>query len=197
MAIHHHALQKLAWHAGLGAWMALCYYPPQAWPLFPAREVPILAGEPWLELSAGWVLVYQFVFILHTAALWLPAEIGRVRSYALAVGSAYAVAAVFFWLLPMQVTRPPNDSDLYHWLISAVDGPRNAVPSLHVVMASLGVWWLRAGRPWWVKSLLAVLWMLMLCSTLATGQHRFLDVAAGLILSAALMALFGRKLVSL
>ena len=180
ISLQAHPWEKLAWHAALGIWMGLCYYPPQVWPLFSAGEVPLLLLEPQVPFSPVWVLVYQSVFLLHTAAIWLPVQVSRTRSYCLVVGISFLVGAGFFWFLPMKVAQLQTDSWLYHALIASVDGPRNAFPSLHAAMATAGLLWVRALVPARVTRMLALWWLALLYSALAVGQHRLIDLVAGI-----------------
>ncbi len=193
-----HAGLKLACHAGLGAWIALFYFAPQGWPLFAPHPAPTL---PWEEAAVpfrpGWALQYQSVFLVHSLALWLPSDARAIRRYVLLIAAAYAVSAAVFWLYPTLSPRPASSDDfLYHWLILKIDGPRNALPSLHATLATLAALQLAqhvpalSGLRWW-RAALALWWCALMYSTLATRQHRVLDLVAGLAL-VALLALFLR-----
>ena len=179
---------KLACHAAVGAWIALFYYGPQVWPLFAARPAPALAIDQWVPFQPAWALVYQSVFIVHTLALWLPRDPEAVKYYARNLAAVFACGALVFWLYPTLSPRPGQPgSSLHGWLISAVDGPRNAFPSLHAAMGLLAVaaisGHLRSCRvsPWW-RIALALWWIALLYSTLATRQHRLLDLLGGIAL---------------
>jgi membrane-associated phospholipid phosphatase len=183
-----HAGIKLACHAAVGAWIALFYYGPQLWPLFPARSAPLLAIDHWVPFQPVWALAYQSVFIVHTLALWLPRDPEAVKRYARNLVAVFACGAVVFWLYPTLSPRPAQSgSSLHYWLISAVDGPRNAFPSLHAAMGLLAAAAVldhlracRVSRSWRVA--LALWWIASLYSTLATRQHRLLDLLAGICL---------------
>lgn len=190
-----HAGIKLACHAALGGWIAFFYYGPQLWPLFDARSAPVLSVDGWIPFQPAWAVMYQSVFIVHTLALWLPRDPERVKHYARNVAFAFACAAGVFWFYPTLSPRPAEPgSPLYHWLISGVDGPRNAVPSLHAAMGLLALATLfghfRACRVslWW-RVALALWWIALLYSTLATRQHRVLDLLAGTCLGLIAFAL--------
>ena len=187
-SVGQHAGTKLACHAGVGAWITIFYYGPQRWPLYPARPAPMLAVDGWVPFQPEWALVYQSVFIVHTLAFWLPRDPEAVKRYARSVAAVFVCGAVVFWLYPTISPRPAESGSFLHqWLISAVDGQRNAFPSLHAAMgllAALAVGsHLRACRvsPWW-RAALALWWIAMLYSTLATRQHRLLDLLAGILL---------------
>jgi len=64
------------------------------------------------------------------------------------------------------------------------------LPSLHAVMAALVVLHCRPLLSREGLVVLAVWWGLLLCSTLATGQHRLLDLAAGTVLALGVYLIF-------
>jgi membrane-associated phospholipid phosphatase len=190
-----HAGWKLVCHATVGAWIALFYYGPQLRPLFPAHAAPTLAMDHWVPFQPSWALVYQSVFIVHTLALWLPSERESVNRYALTLAGVFVAGAVVFWLYPTLSPRPENPGSALHiWFISTIDGPRNAFPSLHAAMGLLAA---RAvcihlrecpvSRGWRIA--VALWWVVLLYSTLATRQHRILDLVAGLLLAVAALSL--------
>jgi hypothetical protein len=179
-----HCWAKLAWLAGLGLWMALCYFPAQVWNPRAPWVVPYLPLEPRPVYHPIWVLMYQSVWLAHAAMIWAPGCLEPARRYARDTAISYALAAPVFWILPTTVNRPSEGDSLYRSLVLALDGPTNALPSLHAVMAALVVLHLRpaVGRPVYV--MLGVWWVFLLAATLATGQHRMLDLLAGTALAA-------------
>jgi hypothetical protein len=198
-----HPVLKLLCLAGLGLWIALWYYPPQQWPLFEARPAPALWFDDWVPFQPGWALIYQSVFFTHLAAIWLPGDHRAVRRYTFVLGAVYTVAAFVFWFYPTLSPRPAEvESRLYYWLVTAVDGERNAVPSLHAAMGTLAAlqldWHVRAirARPVW-RILIGGWWCVFLYSTLATRQHRVLDLVAGVLLAVLLQLLARRYFQSL
>jgi membrane-associated phospholipid phosphatase len=124
--------------------------------------------------------------------MWLPGKSETVRAYSRDVAIAYAVAAVIFWIYPTLSPRPPEvDARFYRWLIEWVDGPRNAFPSLHAVIATLSAGYLwrhfqAAGASIYWSIALLLWWVTLLYSTLATRQHRMLDLLAGAALVGAI-----------
>lgn len=188
-SVRAHAGRKLACHAAVGAAILVFYCGPQRWPLFPALPAPTLGIDQWVPFQPAWALIYQSVFIVYTLAFWLPRDIDAVKRYARNLIAVYVVGAVIFWLYPTLSPRPDHaESSLHYWLISAVDGPRNAFPSLHAAMGLLAAvtlsGHLKACRvsPWW-RVALALWWVALLYSTLATRQHRLLDLLAGICLA--------------
>jgi hypothetical protein len=150
--------------------------------------------DEWVPFHPTWALVYQSVFITHTLAIWLPKDAWAVRRYTGVLAAVYASAAVVFWFYPTVSPRPREvESYLYYWLVTAIDGERNALPSLHAAMGTLAALQLqrhfgavRAASGWHV--LIVGWWTLFLYSTLATRQHRALDLVAGVLLAVAILA---------
>lgn len=178
-----HAGAKLAWLAGLGLWMALCYFPAQVWNPRPPWVVPFLPLETKPAYHPAWVLVYQSVWLAHAAMIWAPGCLGPARRYARDTAFTYALAAPVFWVWPTTVNRPAEGDPLFRGLVLALDGPTNALPSLHAVMAALVVLHLRPAVGPMVQVLLGGWWLLLLAATMATGQHRMLDLVAGTALA--------------
>jgi PAP2 superfamily len=191
--IRAHALQKLLWHTGVGAWIALCYYPPQCTPWRSAILLEPAFGESLVPFMPEWALVYQSVFLLHTAAFWANNDLRRVRRYGFSIALSFAVGALCFWVWPTQVKRPSSDNFIYQWLIVKVDGPSNAFPSLHAAMATLGVirFWPNANALG--RCFLTAWWSLLLFSTLATLQHRIIDLVFGTLLALIISWIVHRK----
>lgn len=194
--IRTHPLLKLVCLAGLGAWIGLWYYAPQRWPLFEARPAPTLWFDEWVPFQPMWALIYQSVFITHTLAIWLPGDARAVRRYTGILAAVYALAAFAFWFYPTLSPRPGEvESFLYYWLVTAIDGERNALPSLHAAMGTMAALQLyghfravRAATGW--RVLIACWWIVFLYSTLATRQHRAFDLVAGVLLVCAVLTAF-------
>ena len=171
--------------------MGLCYFPPQWWPWREPALPPAWFGEEAIPFMPGWALVYQSVFLLHAAAMLLGGGMGLARRYALAVAGAYALAAVCFWCWPTFVVRPASSSVLFRVLVSSMDGPGNALPSLHAAMSVLGVlrFW-KSGRGL-VRAALMLWWAAMTFATLALHQHRVVDLLAGSLLGGSAWVIAG------
>ncbi|HET6719264.1 MAG TPA: phosphatase PAP2 family protein, partial [Rhodocyclaceae bacterium] len=109
--------------------------------------------------------------------------------YGWSIGGVCLVGLVFFYWFPTSVPPAAVDWSMYPGFdfLKKIDTAGNACPSLHVAAAAFsGVWLHRqlgemgAGR--WVLLVNAIWGAAILYSTLATKQHVFLDLAAGLLL---------------
>jgi hypothetical protein len=56
-----------------------------------------------------------------------------------------------------------------------IDGPPNAIPSLHMAWVLL-VWWYSRGLSWWERSIAFVFLFFTVLATLGTGEHYFIDL---------------------
>lgn len=164
--------------------MAICYYPPQWWPIREAVLVPPCFNEDKLPFMPTWSLVYQSVFLLHVFAFWANDNLRSVRRYGLSIALAFATGAVFFWCLPTFVPRPDHTSFLYRLLIASVDGSSNAFPSLHAAMSTLGMLRFWSAASILTRRIMTAWWIALLFSTLVTHQHRVADIFTGVLLAA-------------
>lgn len=177
---------RLLWLLGVGLWMGLCYFPPQLWPLRPASPPPAMAWEMAVPFMPSWAVVYQSVFLLHCAAFWVGDDMAAIRRYGRSVCAAFTTGAFVFWMWPTSIDRPQSDNPAFQWLISNVDGSRNAFPSLHAALSALVVirfWNLSSPA---LKVALALWLPVLLFSTLATRQHQVIDLFSGLLLGMAI-----------
>ena len=165
-------------------WLAIFYYGPQCFPLKPPFDLtPGLLDQaiPFLPDTA-WI--YQSLFLLLPLAAYL--QPNREALLRFATGFCWMVLgfSACFWLWPTQLAEPVSHAGsnwAYQHLVKALDGPRNAFPSLHAaltVYAGTGIVSLYRKQTWVVISIL--LWSgLLLLSTLTTKQHVLPDLLAG------------------
>lgn len=159
-------------------------------PVFTPALMPLTMVDHWIAftpLALGWY-----------ASLWLyvtlpPALIaGRVELvlYGVWIGLLCALGLTIFYFWPTLTPVPP-DIDWADYpgfdVLKGVDAPGNACPSLHVATAFFSGYWLHVllGRLGLGRKILAGNWLWCLAiiySTLATKQHVFVDVLAGLVL---------------
>ncbi len=145
--------------------------------------MPNWFGEDTLPFMPAWAIVYQSVFLLHTAAFWIGNDMVRVRDYGISIALVFLAGAVIFWLAPTTAARPLTNNVIYCALITNIDGTRNALPSLHAAISTLGVIRFWPGSSAIMRGLLAAWWAALLFSTLATRQHRVVDLFAGILLA--------------
>jgi membrane-associated phospholipid phosphatase len=137
------------------------------------------------------VAVYPYVFGSLALLLWplfynwpYRRFMRLVAAYALAM----AVSLLVYWLFPVCLNRMSYDGPglarLLMRLVAASDQPANCFPSSHCLFAVLGFLFCRAGGAgrWTVAASLVVAG-LVCASTVLVGQHRWEDVAGGVILA--------------
>lgn len=161
----------------------------------PLGEVFVMPAT-WLDRAIG---VQPWSFTLY-ATLWLYISVGTALARDLRELSRFGLASLgmgivglgAFLLLPTRVADAGIEWSLYPSLhfLKSVDAPGNACPSLHAAFC-VYTWAVLHAQ---LKSLEApraalggnALWGLgILYSTVATGQHVVLDVAAGAALGGA------------
>lgn len=142
-------------------------------PLVPLFTVPYLLALPWWLGSLVW------------AAARMPARLYR----ALVIAALLAILSgtLVYIFYPTYVVRQPVSqqgwaADLLRWVYSN-DRTYNAFPSSHTYLTALIClfWWRWQPR---LRILWAGILLLVLLSTLLTGQHTLPDVAGGLALAA-------------
>jgi hypothetical protein len=170
------------WHLGVTVWIGLCYFPPQIWPLKAASTPPALSWESAVPFMPWWAVIYQSLFLLHCAAFRMGEDMAAIRRYGFSVALAFAAGAPIFWFWPTSIDRPPCENVAIQWLISCFDGPRNALPSLHAAMSILLVHRFWSASSTMIRAALTLWLPVLLFSTLATKQHRVVDLFFGLLL---------------
>ena len=106
---------------------------------------------------------------------------------------AAAITFAAYWLWPVRMDRPTFDgpdvgSRLMRW-IQAVDQPANCCPSSHALFAVLGAILVAHGEAGTLtRTLTWVLAVAVCATTITTGQHYFVDVAAAVGVAAAAYA---------
>jgi hypothetical protein len=80
-------------------------------------------------------------------------------------------------LIPGFPFRQFPTADLPRLLLEpvAVDGPRNAIPSLHMAWTLLA-WWYSRGLSWWERAIAFTFLALTVVATMGTGEHYFVDL---------------------
>jgi membrane-associated phospholipid phosphatase len=142
----------------------------------------------------GWIAPSPLAFPVY-ASLWVyvsipPALFSRFRTLALFgfwIALLCIVCLMIFWVWPTTIPAFSVDWSGYPGmaLIKGVDAGGNACPSLHVASAAFAAIWLDrllrgVAAPAWLRGVNGVQCAAIIWSTMATRQHVFLDVAAGL-----------------
>jgi membrane-associated phospholipid phosphatase len=135
--------------------------------------------------------VYPYVFGSLALLVWplfYNWPIQRFRRLVAAYALAMAVSFLVYWLFPVCLNRMnydgPGPARLLMRLVAASDQPANCFPSSHCLFAVLGFLFCRAGGAgrWTVVASLVVA-VLVCASTVLVGQHRWEDVAGGIVLA--------------
>ncbi len=161
--------------------------------LRPAVEVPRLAIDGWIPFLPEASLVYLGLFPLMWLAVVVQPDTPAARRMVLGAACCAWCAALVFLLAPTTFARPPGTASGVYALVTAVDTPRNACPSLHGTYATYSAAWIAAGagRPWlgWLAAAGA---LAILLATIAVRQHGTIDLALGGLLGIAAFAWWRR-----
>ncbi|HWA25741.1 MAG TPA: phosphatase PAP2 family protein [Lacunisphaera sp.] len=156
--------------------------------VFPVRPMATTAIDRAVAFAPEpWAAVYLSQFLLTGLLPWLIDAAEVLRRYVVALLLLSGASFVIFLLWPVASPRPVElpAGGLMAWIARA-DGSYNAFPSLHagflVLVGGLG-WRMFARRPAWPAAGVFALWAAaILYATLATRQHYFWDLVAGLAL---------------
>lgn len=169
-------------------------------PVHPVTMMPLTPIDHWIRFEPWSLPIYLTLWVYVSL---VPALIESKRvlfGYAAAIGGVCVIGLVIFWLWPTAVPAPQIDWAQFPGFgaLKNVDGTGNACPSLHVATAVFSGFWLhqllRLSRaPSWLLIFNALWCVAIIYSTMATKQHVFLDVAAGVVLGA-VGAIFSLKL---
>ena len=143
-----------------------------------------IAFEPW----ALWPYISLWLYVALPPSLLT--NFRSLLAYGVWVGALCIAGLICFYLWPTAVPRQALSTagvagfDLLH----GVDAAGNACPSLHVATATFSAWWLHRllralALPAWLRGANALWYALIVWSTLATRQHVWWDVLAGVALA--------------
>ena len=155
-------------------------------------QIPMILGRafsvwPWLRL----VSLLFYIGLPIPIALTYAGRLLRDREKALPVGIAFLatgpIGIIFYNLFPAlgpvhlflkgfpwHPLTVAQASRLFTEPM-AIDGPPNAIPSLHMAWVLL-VWWYSRGLSWWERSIGFVFLFFTVLATLGTGEHYFIDL---------------------
>ena len=158
-------------------------------PAYAVTEMPLTAVDHWIVFNPSALPAYLSLWLYTSLPPALMIEWRDLVRYGWSIGGVCLLGLVFFYWFPTAVPPAMVDWSMYPGFdfLKKIDSAGNACPSLHVAAAVFsGVWLhrqlgeLRAGRG---ALLVNAGWgVAILYSTLATKQHVFLDLLAGLVL---------------
>lgn len=158
-------------------------------PAHAVTEMPLTVVDRWLVFNPSALPAYLSLWLYTSLPPALMIAWRDLVRYGWSIGGVCLLGLIFFYWFPTSVPPAMVDWSLYPGFdfLKKIDTAGNACPSLHVAAAAFsGVWLHRqldemgAGR--WVLLVNATWGVAILYSTLATKQHVFLDLAAGLLL---------------
>jgi hypothetical protein len=159
-------------------------------PAQPPIEMPLTAIDHWVPFQP-WAL-WPYVSLWFYVALPPSLLVGfrSLLAYGLWIGALCVAGLACFYFWPTAVPhRTLSTEGLASFdLLRGVDAAGNACPSLHVAAATFTALWLHRllqalELPAWLRGANAVWFALIVWSTLATRQHVWWDVIAGLALA--------------
>ena len=188
--------QKLLVTLALALWVGAPYFALERFPLLPARAMPVTALDRAIPFDDRAVFVYLSLYLLLPIVLAMVARAEQLRRATIGIAVIAAVSHLVFLFHPTYVPseRPGAAiTNFVYGLMTGIDRPLNACPSLHASLAVFAALWGQrlSGSCW--PSVLIWLWTAAIFySTLATRQHVALDLAAGALLGG--LVYFGGKL---
>jgi len=158
-----------------------------------ALEMPLTAVDHWVGFQpwALWPYISLWFYVVIPPSMLTRS--GALVRYGLWIGGLCLLGLACFYLWPTAVPRQTFSTEGLAGfdLLRGVDAAGNACPSLHVATAAFSALWidrlvrsleLGAG----LRALNAVWFVLIVWSTVATRQHVWWDVVAGLALALAI-----------
>lgn len=165
-------------------------------PAHSAFEMPLTAVDRWIAFQpwALWPYVSLWLYVAIAPSLLTSAR--ALLHYGAWIGGLCLVGLACFYVWPTAVPRQTLSSEAVPGfeLLHGVDAVGNACPSLHVAAATFSALWIHRlvralALPRWLRAANALWFTLIVWSTLATRQHVWWDVVAGLALALALAPL--------
>lgn len=143
--------------------------------------------DRWAGYDPRWVWAYQSVYLLTSTLPWLATCRDQLRRYVNGFAFLSATCLLVYVFFPTACPRPPvtAPSGMYSLLLF-YDGPYNAFPSLHAgfLYYTLAFALRVCPRPPQLAIAILIPWsLLILWATLATKEHYFIDLPAGIALA--------------
>lgn len=165
-------------------------------PLRSAIEMPLTAVDRWVDFQAWALWPYISLWLYVTIPPSLLPTTRALLHYGIWIGTLCVAGLVCFYFWPTAVPRAALSTEGLpgFGLLRGIDAVGNACPSLHVAAATFSAVWIhRLARelmvPRWMQAGNMLWFVLIVWSTLATKQHVWWDVVAGLALALALAPL--------
>jgi membrane-associated phospholipid phosphatase len=187
-------LNRMRAHWGTKLWLGILlslvcctgYFGLQHYPLRPAIRFSQTFIDQSIPFQPGWVWVYESLYLILPVA-WVVETPDQMRRYCLGCAGIIFCGFLFFAVWPVEGPRPaqPCDNAMYRLMVQ-VDGPTNSFPSLHMALATYTAFVTVAVTSGWLRRVLLVImpvWVALIgYSTMATKQHYWVDVMAGVAL---------------
>jgi membrane-associated phospholipid phosphatase len=182
---------KLFLLATLPAAVTLGYLGVQRTLIFPARRVPVTSLDRMVPFDPRWVWAYLSLYVLNPIGPLFTRSREELIDYSKGILSFFLCGFVCFVFFP--VAGPRTHATANDWLyqrLVVIDRPYNSFPSLHAACAVYAVFFAAYAsrdttRPRLRTALLVMAWLwvaVILYSTIATRQHFFADLPAGMFL---------------
>lgn len=179
--------------AGITAFMWLffvAYFHLLRHPAQPPVVMPLTAVDRWVPFEPWAVWPYFSLWFYVTLPPTLLTSFRSLLAYGWWIGALCIAGLACFYFWPTAVPRQslPTDGFAGFDLLRGVDAAGNACPSLHVAAATFSAWWLHRllrvlALPGWLRAVNGAWYALIVWSTLATRQHVWWDVLAGVALA--------------
>ena len=176
--------------AALCTFFCVPYFLVGNFPILPVHELALSPIDRAIGFHpAVWVWIYQSEYLLVNFVPWLAEERAELMRYARGFAILSVVSFAVFVIYPIRAPKPQvADAGGMYWLLQLYDVPLNSFPSLHAALVIYTVRFAHriglAGR----KTMGLLLWtwaVLILYGTLATKEHYFIDIVAGVLLAVA------------
>ncbi len=167
---------------------AVLYYLNNYYQVFTVFQVPRLGLDRALRFSPYWIYVYLLAYLLPVFLFFYLRNKGLHLRYLSAFFILTILTNIVFFFFPTMIDRitPPLDQTdsitrLAFHLLFSIDQPFNCLPSTHVSTSFVAAFILRHQRAQFISFLLLA--FAISYSSLAIGQHYFVDAAAGVLVA--------------
>ena len=180
--------------------IALGYYLPNKFVMFPTHTVLLTPLDRFVGLAPVWVWFYIAYYPLLLAAYVHSTGTQAQNVFVGAMLLSALAAFVIFFFFPTAIAR-----ELYPWLgpqelsvqmlefVRRADNSVNCLPSMHVCMSFIAASTFTLICNWRGRAVAWALFVAICYSTMATKQHYFVDLIAGLGLGVTVVAIMLKK----